>query len=232
MAGSRAGCPMRRKPSPTCSAKARRAGSRAPPPRGGGARRARPRRGGRGLRRHAQHRRDPAPGYAALARTHVHARPATAGPAAESARHRRSLHRARRVADPVLAAPQRSAAAAAHAREMTSALDGRRSGSELQVELPRSASVSWRKASGGIGDRRPSGSDAAASAGACFRHQTSRPAVVARSMTLRPNRLATRSTRIMALLPRSSRKGLSSTRSSEPRRPESWIISMMRWASR
>ena len=48
----------------------------------------------------------------------------------------------------------------------------------------------------------------------------------------RPNRLATSSTSTRALRPRSSRKGLSSTRSSEPTRPESCSISMIRCASR
>ncbi len=48
----------------------------------------------------------------------------------------------------------------------------------------------------------------------------------------RPNRLATRSTSSRALLPRSSRKMLSSTTSSEVTSPESCSISMMRCASR
>ena len=53
-----------------------------------------------------------------------------------------------------------------------------------------------------------------------------------RSSTVRPNRLATSSVAAIAVRPRSSRKGLSSTTSTEPTRPESQSISITRCASR
>ena len=53
-----------------------------------------------------------------------------------------------------------------------------------------------------------------------------------RSRTVRPNRLSTSSVITKALRPRSSRKGLSSTTSTEPTIPDSASISMTRCASR
>ena len=53
-----------------------------------------------------------------------------------------------------------------------------------------------------------------------------------RSSTVRPKRLATSSVAATAVRPRSSRKGLSSTTSTEPTRPESQSISITRCASR
>src|SRR6056297_3117830 len=56
--------------------------------------------------------------------------------------------------------------------------------------------------------------------------------LVGRSNTVRPKAEAARSTIRWAVFPRSSRKGFSSTRSSELIRPDSWIISITRCASR